>query len=161
MYGTSIRLDHVIANGKSIALRPLPAASLYIASPDAGGASCPIVYSLTATASWRREGPVIVGNRGPAFDRTSAIRLRTFSGVVRISEEERETSYLDQLAIEATFADGTSQVVHAMNRTVRDVDGEYLVMRRGDHADLDFAPIRDGRIVRAVLLVKGYYVPEH
>src|SRR5439155_23134923 len=100
VYGPSIALDAIDVNGALYAIEPFnPAYVSYFSGLDIG--SCPFVYSHGGGADdkWLRQGTILRGRGSKALEGTGELTVHHFDGMLRVSEEEEEISYIDQIFV--------------------------------------------------------------
>jgi hypothetical protein len=122
--------------------------------------SCPFLFAQDRrTGAWRNLGTVLAGRSSADRYGHDQQRLRSEAGRLQLRELEAETSYVDRAALEIRAADGTRRVLPAADPLLRAEDGRYLVLRRGEAAELEF-PGAERLTGSRVLHVWGYYLED-
>ena len=85
--------------------------------------------------------------------------LSIFGGKVLLKEEDSETSYIDILYLKGKKSDGSTVVLYPRNAVLREEDGKYLRLNRGDQIEVTFDESANIPGLHDVSIVAfGYYV---
>jgi len=123
-----------------------------------GKRACPYVYTRTSVdEQWLDQETILTGQDGVSEERTHRRTLTVFSGEVLIREEEPETSYIDYLAVEVTYRDGSRETLAAIPPKLNAIDGKYSVMNEGQVEIVEFAAHGESDCEQVVLISHGYY----
>jgi hypothetical protein len=159
IYGPSIGLDSVDVDGPKYAIEPFDPMNIAYFSGSAEG-SCPFLYCRRARdGRWLKEGTILTGRSSKERAGTTTLEVRNFDGVVRVSEEEEETSYVDQLFIRGVSSTGETVIVTPANDLLTDKDHRYLILKRGETTEVNFRIPEDMRRDRVGIIASGYFVP--
>jgi hypothetical protein len=128
VYGPSIILDAIEVNGSRYGIERFNLEYVsYISGCECG--SCPFIYSQRKVdGAWFKQGTILKGRKSKAHEGTSELAIRGFDRVLRISEEEAEISYIDELFVRARSNTGDITLRPADER-VACKDGHYLVWK--------------------------------
>ena len=159
VYGPSIALDAVDVNGAPYPLDPFnPTQVSYFSGIPIG--SCPFIYCCHGTDDkWIRQGSILRGRESKAREGTGELMIHGFDEVLRVSEEEAEISYIDQIVIRARSATGEEITLRPSDDRLARKDGRYIVLKKGESIDVEFAST--GRIAADHVLLSawGYFQP--
>ena len=161
VYGPSIALDAIDVNGALYAIEPFnPAYVSYFSGLDIG--SCPFVYSHGGGADdkWLRQGTILRGRGSKALEGTGELTVHHFDGMLRVSEEEEEISYIDQIFV--TWQDPSRRehvTIQAADERLAHKDGRYVVLRKGESIDIKFALPNGVLIDQVRVSASGYFEP--
>ncbi len=139
VYGPSIVLDSVDVNGFRYPIEPLdPINVAYYSGSDIG--SCPFVYTRSTTeGDWLKQGTVLTGRSSKAREGTAILPIPAFDGTLRIVEEEEETSYIDELFVRGTLANGERITLQPTDDRITRKDLRYLVLEKGESVEIKFS----------------------
>jgi hypothetical protein len=158
-YGPQISLKDARVAKTEIALRQVDptAISLYVGF-EIG--SCPYVYAYDPDANtWRLQSRAVVGATNRALAYEDSFRLEHFDGRLKIVEVEPEASFLDDIMVDVTLADGTILRLRSDDTRLEYRDGKYFVIAYPDAREINFpgfAKIKEP-IESAEVRVFGYY----
>jgi hypothetical protein len=159
LYGPAISLDAVDVDGPKYAIQPLDPTNIAYFSGYAEG-SCPFAYCRRAGDDvWLKQGSILKGHSSKAREGTTVLVVRDFNGTVRISEEEDETSYVDQLFIRGTSSTGGTVIVPPTDDLLAHKDHRYLVLTKGKTTEVRFRIPEGMRRDRVEVVASGYFVP--
>jgi hypothetical protein len=157
VYGTSIALEAVDVNGFRYAVERFNPKYVSYFSGFQGG-SCPFVYcQRKADGAWVKQGAIIKGRKSKALEGPDELAIRGFDGILRISEEEAEISYIDELFVRAKSNKGDVTLSPLDERLARK-DGYYVVLKRGESIDIRFA-VPNVRLDRVRVIASGFFQP--
>ena len=158
VYGPSIALDSVDVNGFQYVIEPFDPINVAYFSSYAEG-SCPFVYCRRIDGAWFKRGTILTGRSSKQREGTTTLDSHDFDGVVRIAEEEEETSYVDQLFVRGTLASGKTVIVLPADHVLSRKDHRYLTLTKGKTVEVKFT-IPDGmRRDHVEIVASGYFVP--
>ncbi len=159
VYGPSIALDAVDVNGASYAIEPFnPAYVSYFSGTFIG--SCPFVYCRSdADDKWLRQGSILRGRKSKALGGIGELTVHGFDGVLRVSEEEAEISYIDELFVRARSASGESVTLRPSDERLAHKDGRYVVLKKGESIDINFAIPNGVPTDQVRVSALGYFEP--
>ena len=157
VYGPSIALEAVDVNGFRYAIERFN--PTYVSYFDGfQGGSCPFVYcQRKMDGTWFKQGAIIKGRKSKALEGTDELVVRGFDGVLRISEEEAEISYIDDLFVRAKSNKGDI-TLRPPNEQLARKDGYYVVLKKGESIDIRFA-VPNVRLDRVRVIASGYFRP--
>lgn len=139
VYGPSIVLDSVDVNGFRSKIEPFDPINIAYFSGYLGG-SCPFVYSRhTADGAWLKQGTIMTGRSSKAREGTSVLEIHAFDGTLRIVEEEDEVSYIDELFVRVTLANGKGITLRPTDDLIAHKDFRYLVLKKGEAVEIEFS----------------------
>jgi hypothetical protein len=159
VYGPSIALDAIDVNGAPYAIEPFnPAYVAYFSGSGMG--SCPFVYCRrNADGHWLRQGSILKGRKSKALAGIGELTVHGFDGTLRITEEEAEISYIDELFVRARSASGESVTLRPSDERLAHKDGRYVVLKKGESIDIKFA-VPSGVLTDQVRIrASGYFEP--
>jgi hypothetical protein len=139
VYGPSIVLDSVDVNRFRYPIEPLdPINVAYYSGADIG--SCPFVYTRRTTqGDWLKQGTILTGRSSKAREGTATLKINAFDGTLRIAEEEEEISYIDELFVRGTLANGERVTLRPADNRITHKDLRYLVLKKGESAEIKFS----------------------
>jgi hypothetical protein len=139
VYGPSIVLDSVDVNGFRYPIEPLdPINVAYYSGADIG--SCPFVYTRRTTeGDWLKQGTILTGRSSKAREGTGTLKINAFDGTLRIAEEEEEISYIDELVVRGTLANGERVTLRPADDRITYKDLRYLVLKKGETVEIKFS----------------------
>ncbi len=118
-------------------------------------AACPFVYLMQSDGTLALQGEILRNLVGEDAYALQSLPLDGGSLRVRLAEEKREVTYLDEIYVEV---DGVRVEPRACDDAQRpaycDADHQPFVMREGDALDLAFEATGEAR-----LFARGYYLP--
>ena len=158
-YGPEIRLKQARLGAQQVALRQVDptAVSLFVGF-EIG--SCPYVYGYDRTGGeWRLQSRAVVGATRPELAYEDRFALEHFDGRLRIAEIEPEVSFLDDVTVEVTLADGSTLSLAPDDARLRARDSSYLIIAYPAAATIRFPGFDEiGQpIVEASVRIFGYY----
>ncbi len=119
-------------------------------------AACPFV-DVIENGRVRRVGEILRNVRGAAASTLQSLAMPGGVSTIRISEEKREVTYLDEIYLELDGVRTSPRSCDvAMPPAYCVADGEPFVMHQGDTLELEFA----GHAQAAELFARGYYIPK-
>jgi hypothetical protein len=157
VYGPAIALDSVDVNGFRSEIEPFdPINVAYFSGYESG--SCPFVYSRrTIESAWLKQGAILAGHSSKVRERTGVLEIHAFDGTLRIAEEEEEISYIDELFVRGTLANGERVTLRPADYRIAHKDFRYLVLKKGESVEIKFS-LPDGmRDDRAEVVASGYF----
>ena len=159
VYGPSIALDAIDVNGAPYAIEPFnPTHVSYFSGATIG--SCPFLYCRGGTDDkWLRQGSILRGRKSKALEGTGELTVRGFDGVLRVSEEEAEISYIDKLFVRARSVTGENVTIQPADGRLAHRDGRYVVLKKGESIDINFATPSGVRIDQVRVSAFGYFEP--
>jgi hypothetical protein len=157
VYGSSIALEGIDVDGFRHPIEPSnPAYVSYFSGYEEG--SCPYVYCQRSTDhKWVKQGAILRGLRSKDREGTRELELYDFDGTLKISEEEEEVSYIDQLFVRGDSPAGQITLKPNEKWGARKV-GHYLVLRKGDFLDITF-PVSRSKLDHVRLVASGFFIP--
>lgn len=125
------------------------------------GKACPYVYTFGPSArGWLFDTTVIYGLDAPWREATQVRPLARFDGRLLIREEEPEVSHLDEVSVSVVDIAGVTHVLRPQLKSLREVDGDYLILHRGEEVALQFDGFeRIAKPARYFINAHGFYVP--
>jgi hypothetical protein len=139
VYGPSIALDSVDVNGSRSEIEPFDPINVAYFSGYLGG-SCPFVYCRRSVeGAWFKQGTILTGRSSKAREGTGVLKIHAFDGTLRIAEEEDEISYIDELFVRGTLANGESATLRPTDDRIAHKDLRYLVLKKGDSVEIKFS----------------------
>lgn len=141
VYGPSIALDSVDVNGFRSEIEPFDPINVAYFSGYEGG-SCPFVYSRARDGNWVKRGTILTGLSSKGREGTRTLNIPEFDGTLRIAEEEDEASYIDELFVRGTLANGERVTLRPDDDRIAHKDHHYLVLKKGESIEIQF-PQRD------------------
>jgi hypothetical protein len=159
VYGPSIALDAIDVNGASYAIEPFnPAYVSYFSGIFMG--SCPFVYCRGGSDDkWLKKGAILRGLRSKAVEGTDELTVQGFDGTLRITEEEAEISYIDQILIHAKSLTGEQVTIRTGDERLARKDGRYVVLKKGESIDIKFAIPTGVPTNQVRVSASGYFEP--
>jgi hypothetical protein len=161
VYGPSIILDSVDVNGASYPIERFnPKTLSYNSGSTVAMGSCPFVYSSGGTDDkWLKQGSILRGRASKALEGTGELTVRRFDGVLRISEEETETSYVDEILVRGRSATGENITVRPADERLARKDRHYLVLKKGESIDIRFDVPSGFPTDHVQVIASGYFEP--
>jgi hypothetical protein len=157
VYGPSITLDAIEVDGFRYEIEPFDPVYIAYFSEHAEGGSCPFVYSRAQGGDWVKRGTILTGLSSRKREGTRTLNIAKFDGTLRIAEEEDETSYIDELFVRGTLANGERVTVHSDNDSITRKDHRYLVLKKGESIEIKF-PVRDWKPATKVeVIASGFF----
>ena len=159
VYGPSIAVEAIEVNGAPYTIEPFnPAYVSYTSGIEIG--SCPFIYCRGgADDKWLRQGSILKGRKSKALEGTGELTVRGFEGVLRVSEEEAEISYIDEFLVRARSVTGKNVIIQPADQRLAHKDGRYVVLKKGESIDVNF-PIPSGvRTDQMRVSAWGYFEP--
>lgn len=162
MLGPSVNIETVMVNNVDYPFRQYSSSKLAVLLNGVGIGSCPYVYTYSsANGAWVNEGHILFNLNNRLKETTEEMRLSRFDGRILLKEKDPEISYIDFMHIKAVSLDGNEQVFYPSNLLLRAQDGKYLILRRGEEAEIKFDIPAGFRAARYFLIIRGYYTPLH
>lgn len=161
VYGQAIDLKGLVVGGERLTLEGSSANYLELTMAFEG-ASCPYLYSWNAdTKVWERYGKVIVRANDRAKERSETIAFAGLKHRFKLREEELEITYLDRVGLTLHLSDGRSITLAPEIGKLAKKDGNYLLLRPGEAAELTFdvSGIEPDEVKESALMVTGFYRP--
>jgi hypothetical protein len=161
VYGPSITLDAIDVNGAPYGIEPFnPASVSYFSGINLGIGSCPFVYCRGgADDKWLRQGSILRGRKSKALEGTGELTVRGFEGVLRVSEEEAEISYIDEFFVRARSVTGENVRIQPADERLAHKDGRYVVLKKGESIDINFAIPSGVPLDQVRVSASGYFEP--
>jgi len=161
IFGPSYQLDSIEVDGANMSLRQYNPKNVVIRSGSESG-SCPYIFTYSGTDhKWTSEGTILFGFNRRAREATDSLSLRRFDGRIVIREMEAETSFIESLHVIEECADGSKHVLYPENRSLRNDDKDYVILKKGEELSVTFtspqASLCQGR---HTLIARGFYLPE-
>jgi hypothetical protein len=157
VYGPSIALDSVDVNGFRSQIEPFDPINVAYFSGFSEG-SCPFVYSRhTTEGAWLKQGTILTGRSSKAREGTGVLQIHAFDGTLRISEEEGEISYIDELFVRGTLANGERVTLRPTDERIAHKDLRYLELKKGDSVEIKFSVPNDMRGDAAEVVASGFF----
>jgi len=97
--------------------------------------------------------------RSKVLEGTGELTVRRFDGVLRISEEETEISYIDEIVVRGRSAAGENIVPRSADKRVAHKDGHYLVLKKGESVDIRFDVPSGFPTEQVQVIASGYFEP--
>jgi hypothetical protein len=159
VYGPSIALDGIDVNGARYTIEPFnPANVAYFSGIPIG--SCPFVYCRDgADDKWLRQGSILRGRRSKSLEGIGQLTVHGFDGVLRISEEEAEISYIDELFVRARSVTGEYITMRADDERLAHKDGRYVVLKKGESITVNLAIPSGVPTDQVRVTASGYFEP--
>ena len=79
--------------------------------------------------------------------------------MLRVSEEEAEISYIDELFVRARSASGESVTLRPSDERLAHKDGRYVVLKKGESIDINFAIPSGVPTDQVRVSASGYFEP--
>jgi hypothetical protein len=158
IYGPSYSIDSIHIGDLSYPLRPQPGSYTLVESSNEEG-SCPFFFGYSRDfGRWISGGTILYNRWAPSRAGTDERLLAAFDGRVRITEKERETSFIDRLYVVALGRNGSRTILHARDTRLRAVDGDRITLHYGEEITVKFdaAP---ADAITFLLGATGYYIP--
>ncbi len=157
VYGPSIALDSVDVNGFRSEVEPFdPINVAYYSSFEEG--SCPFVYSRpTPESPWLKQGTILTGRSSKAREGTGALQIQAFDGTLKIAEEEDEVSYVDELFVRGTLANGERITLRPTDERITHRDLRYLALKKGDSVEIKFSVPEGMRTGPVEVVASGFF----
>jgi len=159
VYGPSIALDALDVNGAPYAIEPFnPAYVSYFSGLEIG--SCPFVYCRSdPDDKWLRQGSILRGHKSKALEGIGELTVHGFDGVLRVSEEEAEISYIDEFIVHARSVTGENVTIPPTDERLAHKDGRYVVLKKGESIDINFTIPSGVPIDQVRVSASGYFEP--
>ena len=123
--------------------------------------SCPYLYAWSdRELRWHSYGKVIRDARGQSLKMTQVIKLDAFATKFRLSEEEPERSFIDQVQLRVKLKDGSEVAVNPTMKNVTQGDKNHLYIPAYQAVEITFTLpewIESANIEQASLSITGYY----
>ncbi|MDP2181822.1 MAG: hypothetical protein Q8K99_04545 [Actinomycetota bacterium] len=160
-FGPGARVQELVLGTRQggVNVRPFDPANLSYLYVGYSGASCPSLYTRTSSdVRWVKERNVLVGWNRRSSENTDECLLRRFDGTLRLSEEDREKSYVDRLTVSVStpLGDVTLQPNLA---SLGAADGKRFRLAQGESVVLHFEDWRPW-MTEPRASITGFYVPE-
>jgi hypothetical protein len=160
VWGTSLMMQDIEVDGFAYPVRQYNPEVLAMIQ-GVGVGSCPYVYTRSPkTRPWHREGHILYGLNASRKEATDEIRLSKFDGTVQIREEDREVSYLDEILVRETTAEGETHTLLPDIPALQRQDGQYISLRRGERLTVVFPGFSGAPGSQYTLVARGYYLPD-
>jgi hypothetical protein len=131
------------------------------ASEEGEGTSCPYLYAWNGQDSkWDSYGKVIRDARGQRREMTQVIKLSKFATNFRLSEEEWERSFIDQVRLRLDLNDGAWVVLEPTAQTSAEQNNKRIYIPAFKAVEFSFelpSGIKPTDVAQAWLSIKGYY----
>jgi len=155
-YGPALRLKSVDINGIWYPIRSFDSRLVNLLASFEGG-SCPHLFVYKSdTDEYVNKGEILIGANNIIKTKKERIDVTGATKYLRISELDDETSFIDYAAIIRIDSSGIEHTVYALDQRLAMSDGNYVVLRKGEEIDLQFAEVSEGG--REFLEVEGYFV---
>ena len=148
-------------NGAPYAIEPFnPAFVSYFSGTNFEEGSCPFVYCRGGSDDkWLKQGAVLRGLASKAREGTDELAVHGFTGTLRISEEEAEISYIDQILIHAKSLTGEQVTLRPTDERLAHKDGHYVVLKKGESVDIKFTIPSGVSTAQVQVSASGYFEP--
>jgi hypothetical protein len=157
VFGPSSELTEVLIDGVPVRIRPREPELISVRGRVwSSGACCPHVYLPDTLGRWQHSGTVLRGREGRAQERTERHFMSSFSGTLRLAEEEPEIAWINQVEVTAVFPSGEERILRPKQVSVREQDSVYLRLARGDVTEIQFGSGWEGA-ESFMLSIRGYY----
>ena len=159
VYGPSIALDAIDVNGARYTIEPFnPTNVSYFSELQIG--SCPFVYCRSnADDKWLRQGSILRGHKSKALEGIGELTVHGFDGVLRVSEEEAEISYIDEFIVHARSVTGENVTIPPTDERLAHKDGRYVVLKKGESIDINFTIPSGVPTDQVRVSASGYFEP--
>jgi hypothetical protein len=131
-------------------------------SGEGEGTSCPYLYARsTEDSKWDSYGKVIRNARGQRREMTQVIKLSKFATDFRLSEEEWEHSFIDQVQLRLDLNNGSHVVLEPATQTSAEHDNKRIYIPAFKAIEFFFrlpSEIKAADVAQAWLSITGYYV---
>lgn len=120
-------------------------------------AACPYVY-LKVGHDFIYKGEIIrnlIGKNSENLQKLELGHSKDEKIIVRITEEKKETSYLNFIALECN-GEIITPIKNSKNLNVLIDDDKYLILKKGEYVDFEFKIPKNSK---NYLVGKGYYIP--
>ena len=159
VFGPEILLRAAQLDEQQIALRQIDPGAISMMVGYMTG-SCPYVYGYDSSRDeWRLQSRAIVGatNRRLAYE--DSFPLEHFDGRLRITEVDPEASFIDDIAVRLTLADGSTVDLAPDDQRLKARDGSYFVIIHPQTAEIDFPGFADidQPVTTVTAHIYGYY----
>lgn len=127
------------------------------------GGSCPVLfYKAANTGMLKKVGPILIDAVTRARHKTARIPVPEDAYTFFISENDSETSYIDQIYFELTDAKGRRVIVKPdLKRPRLTLEGKFTQLSRGETLEIHFkVPFHVQRASARHFVISGYYVPD-
>jgi hypothetical protein len=125
------------------------------------GTSCPYLYAWNeGSSSWENYGKVIHRAQGRRHEMTHSIKLSTFATRFRLTEEEPEDSFIDQVQLSARLKNGSVLTLKPTTSVLAERDEKRLHILEFQSAEFVFElpkEITALDVETASISVTGYY----
>jgi hypothetical protein len=160
IYGPSAKIESLEMDDVTYAFREFDPKQVVLYAGLPMG-SCPFVYTYEPeTGGWRQEGQILYGKNSKYLEGAAEKLLTRFDGRVLLKEEEPEISFIDFLQVKLICPDGRERTLLPKNPKLRQRDGDYVILRRGEHLEVAFPGSAPQPGEKAVLVARGYYLVE-
>ena len=160
IYGPSAKIDSLEMDDVTYAFREFDPKQVVLYAGLPMG-SCPFVYTYEPeTGGWRQEGQILYGKNSKYLEGAAEKPLTRFDGRVLLKEEEPEISFIDFLQVKLISPDGRERTLLPKNPKLRQRDGDYVILRQGEHLEVAFEGSAARPEEKVFLLAQGYYLVE-
>jgi hypothetical protein len=161
IFGPSYQLDSIEVDGVNEPLRQYNPTNVVIRSGSPMG-SCPYIFTYSGTEhTWTSEGTILFGFNRREREATDNLRMRRFDGRILIREIDAEVSFIDSLHVIEECADGSKHFLYPENRSLRNDDKDYVILKRGEELSVVFGLPQVGLCQgQYTLVARGFYLPE-
>jgi hypothetical protein len=159
-YGPELDLRGLVLNGRRLDFESASRNFMRLTAGEGYG-SCPYLYAFDGE-TWVRRGKVIHTANGRERETTQRVSLAGLTTKFRLSEEELEVSYIDEVALELDLAGGGSIVLRPDAASLAERDGRHAVIRAWETLELEFKlppHVAAAEVERSTLAITGYYRP--
>ena len=160
IYGPSTKIESLEIGEVTYAFRQFDPKNVVLLD-NYGMGSCPFVYTYEPeTGAWRKEGQILYGRNSKSKEGAAERLLAKFDGRVLLKEEEPELSFIDFLQIKIISPEGRERTFLPNNPKLRESDGDYLTLRRGEQLEVNFQGAAAQPGDKVYLVAQGYYLVE-
>jgi hypothetical protein len=155
--GPSTSVDAITVQGDDYEVRQREESSLTLLGSFELG-SCPFVYTRDGAGdTWQNEGTILRGIKDKSRKTTDSHRLHSFDGSVMVLEREAEVSHLDAMWVDDIAPDGSTRRLNPTDLRLANVDGNEVVLHRGQRFTVVFKDFTPEPRHTYVLHSNGYY----
>ena len=108
---------------------------------------------------WLRQGSILRGHKSKALEGIGELTVHGFDGVLRVSEEEAEISYIDEFIVHARSVTGENVTIPPTDERLAHKDGRYVVLKKGESIDINFTIPSGVPTDQVRVSASGYFEP--
>lgn len=157
--GSILDIESLVIDNR-VAFTPKPADEFSSSiAQSLGLGSCPYLLVFNSIKGyWLELGTVLHNRASKSLQDTEIHGLSHPISKIKLQERENEITYLDYLAILYTepYTNTIREVVPETSQ-LKHSDGQYLVLKKGEHFELDLSSLVPDNATKIELKVDGYY----